>query len=412
MESIIVQKYGGSSVETIKKIKNVAKRIIETKLIGHSVIVVVSAMGSTTNSLVSMANEISDNLSPREMDMLLSTGEQVSISLLAMAIQSMGHDAVSLTGPQCGVLTYNDHNKARIKNINLDRLMHELSQQKIVIVAGFQGKNECGDIVTLGRGGSDTSAVALAAALKAERCEIYTDVDGIYTSDPRIVPRAKFLNQISYDEMLELASLGAKVLHPRSVEIARNYGVELVVRSSFNNNMGTQVKELDSLEKAMVRGVTLDNNIVKISILEVPDKPGIAYNLFSRLAQASISIDMIIQNVNRNLVNDISFSVKNEDLQAALKITRDVCKEINAQDVIYDESVVKLSIVGTGIMGNSEVITLFFNTLYNLNINLIMISTSEIKISCIIDEEKSLQAINELHSKFQLDKQHYDNKAV
>jgi len=412
MESIIVQKYGGSSVETIKKIKNVAKRIIETKLAGHSVIVVVSAMGSTTNSLVSMANEISDNLSPREMDMLLSTGEQVSISLLAMAIQSMGYDAVSLTGPQCGVLTYNDHNKARIKNINLDRLMHELSQQKIVIVAGFQGKNECGDIVTLGRGGSDTSAVALAAALKAERCEIYTDVDGIYTSDPRIVPRAKFLNQISYDEMLELASLGAKVLHPRSVEIARNYGVQLVVRSSFNNNMGTQVKELDSLEKAMVRGVTLDNNIVKISILEVPDKPGIAYNLFSKLAQASISIDMIIQNVNRNLVNDISFSVKNEDLQAALKITRDVCKEINAQDVIYDESVVKLSIVGTGIMGNSEVITLFFNTLYNLNINLLMISTSEIKISCIIDEEKSLQAINELHSQFQLDKQHYDNKAV
>jgi len=412
MESIIVQKYGGSSVETIKKIKNVAKRIIETKLVGHSVIVVVSAMGSTTNSLVSMANEISDNLSPREMDMLLSTGEQVSISLLAMAIQSMGYDAVSLTGPQCGVLTYNDHNKARIKNINLDRLIHELSQQKIVIVAGFQGENECGDIVTLGRGGSDTSAVALAAALKAEICEIYTDVDGIYTSDPRIVPRAKFLNQISYDEMLELASLGAKVLHPRSVEIARNYGVQLVVRSSFNNNMGTQVKELDSLEKAMVRGVTLDNNIVKISILEVPDKPGIAYNLFSKLAQASISIDMIIQNVNRNLVNDISFSVKNEDLQAALKITRHVCKEINAQDVIYDESVVKLSIVGTGIMGNSEVITLFFNTLYNLNINLLMISTSEIKISCIIDEEKSLQAINELHSKFQLDKQHYDNKAV
>jgi aspartate kinase len=330
--------------------------------------VVVSAMGSTTNNLVRMANEVSNDVSPRELDMLLSTGEQISISLLAMTIQSMGYDAISLTGPQCGVLTYSNYNKARIKDINIERLMHELSQGKIVIVAGFQGKNESGDIVTLGRGGSDTSAVALAASVKAERCEIYTDVDGIYTSDPRIVPNAKLLNEISCDEMLELASLGANVLHPRSVEIARNYNVPLVVRSSFNNNIGTEVKALDTLEKAIVRGITLDNNIAKISILEVPDKPGIAYNIFSKLAEANISIDMIIQNVNRDLVNDISFSVKTEDLNAALKVTKDACKEINARAVVYDESVVKLSMVGTGIMGNSEAITLFFKTLYNLSL--------------------------------------------
>ena len=412
MEGIIVQKYGGSSVATIEKIKNVARRIIETKMLGYKVIVVVSAMGSTTNNLLSMANEISQDVSPREIDMLLSTGEQVTISLLAMAIQSMGHDAISLTGPQCGVHAHNNYSKARIKDINTDRLINELSKGKIVIAAGFQGENEYGDIVTLGRGGSDTSAVALAGAVNAEKCEIYTDVDGVYTSDPRIVPNAKLLNEISYDEMLELASLGAKILHSRSVEIARNYKVPLVVRSSFNNSPGTEVKELDNLEKAMVRGITLDRNIVKISILGVPDKPGIAYNIFSKLAESNIGIDMIIQNVNRDLINDISFSVKNEDFKQALQITEDICTEINAKGVIYDESVVKLSIVGTGIMGNSDVITLFFKTLYNLGINLKMISTSEIKISCIIDGEKSIQAMNELHNKFQLDKEGYDSKAV
>lgn len=412
MKDIIVQKYGGSSVGSTEKIKNVARRIIDTKNEGYSVVVVVSAMGSTTNNLINMANEVSNDISPREMDMLLSTGEQISISLLAMAIQSMGYDSISLTGPQCGVVTHNNYSKARIKNINIDRLMNELSKDKIVIVAGFQGENEVGDIVTLGRGGSDTSAVALAAAIKAKKCEIYTDVDGVYTSDPRIVPRAKLLSEISYDEMLELASLGAKVLHPRSVEIARNYNVPLVVRSSLNNNIGTEVKELGNLEKAMVRGITLDNNIAKISILEVPDKPGIAYNIFSKLAESNISIDMVIQNISRDLINDISFSVKSEDLKDALKVTKDICEEINAKEVIYDESVVKLSIVGTGIMGSSEVMSLFFKTLYELGINLKMISTSEIKISCIIDEELSVQAINELHNRFKLDNEYINNQAV
>lgn len=412
MKDIIVQKYGGSSVGSTEKIKNVARRIIDTKNEGYSVVVVVSAMGSTTNNLINMANEVSNDISPREMDMLLSTGEQISISLLAMAIQSMGYDSISLTGPQCGVVTHNNYSKARIKNINIDRLMNELSKDKIVIVAGFQGENEVGDIVTLGRGGSDTSAVALAAAIKAKKCEIYTDVDGVYTSDPRIVPRAKLLSEISYDEMLELASLGAKVLHPRSVEIARNYNVPLAVRSSLNNNIGTEVKELSNLEKAMVRGITLDNNIAKISILEVPDKPGIAYNIFSKLAESNISIDMVIQNISRDLINDISFSVKSEDLKAALKVTKDICEEINAKEVIYDESVVKLSIVGTGIMGSSEVMSMFFKTLYELGINLKMISTSEIKISCIIDEELSVQAINELHNRFKLDNEYINNQAV
>ncbi len=403
MEDIIVQKYGGSSLETIDKIKGVAKRIIETKLLGNSLIVVVSAMGKTTDNLISMASEICTKPAPREMDMLLSTGEQISISLLAMAIQCMGYNAISLTGSQCGILTYSDYNNARIENIDTKRLKDELSKDNIVIVAGFQGKNSDGDIVTLGRGGSDTSAVALAAAVKAKKCEIYTDVDGIYTTDPRIVPEAKLLKDISYDEMLELAKLGAKVLHPRAVEIARNFKVPLVVRSSLNNSEGTKVMEVVSMERAIVRGITLDNDIAKISILEVPDRPGIAYNIFSKICEANIGIDMIIQNVHRNSVNDISFSVKNQDLDKALQITKDICKEIDAKEVIFDDTVVKLSIVGTGIMGDPSVITLFFETLYNLGINLEMISTSEIKISCIINNDKSLEAMNVLHSKFKLD---------
>lgn len=412
MENIIVQKYGGSSLETIDKIKNVAKRIIETKLLGNSLIIVVSAMGKTTNNLINMASEICTEPVPREMDMLLATGEQISMSLLTIAIQSMGHNAISLTGSQCGIYTYSSYQNARIENIDTKRLKYELSKGNIVIVAGFQGKNECDDIVTLGRGGSDTSAVALAAAVKAKKCEIYTDVDGIYTTDPRLVSKAKLLNKISYDEMLELAKLGAKVLHPRAVEIARNFKVPLVVRSSFNNNIGTKITEVEGMERAMVRGITLDSDIAKISIIEVPDKPGIAYSIFSRLAEARVGIDMIIQNINRDLVNDISFSVKSEDFNKALYVTRNVCKEIDAKEVIFDDSLVKLSIVGTGIMGNSEVITLFFKTLYDLGINLHMISTSEIKISCIINKEKSLDAINELHAKFQLDKINFSSKAV
>lgn len=403
MEDIIVQKYGGSSLETIDKIKNVAKRIVKTKLSGNSLIVVVSAMGKTTDNLISMASEICAEPAPREMDMLLSTGEQMSMALLAIAIQCMGYNAISLTGSQCGILVYSDYSNARIGNIDTKRLKGELSKDNIVIVAGFQGANSDGDIVTLGRGGSDTTAVALAAAVNAKKCEIYTDVDGIYTTDPRIVHRAKLLKDISYDEMLELAKLGAKVLHPRAVEIARNFNVPLVVRSSLNNSEGTKVREIVSMEKAIVRGITLDKDIAKISILEVPDRPGIAYNIFSKICEANIGIDMIIQNVHRNAVNDISFSVKSQDLNKALKITKDICKEINAKEVVFDNTVVKLSIVGTGIMGDPSVIILFFETLYNLGINLEMISTSEIKISCIINDYKAEEAVNELHSKFKLD---------
>ena len=403
MEDIIVQKYGGSSLETIDKIKNVAKRIVKTKLSGNSLIVVVSAMGKTTDNLISMASEICAEPAPREMDMLLSTGEQMSMALLAIAIQCMGYNAISLTGSQCGILVYSDYSNARIGNIDTKRLKGELSKDNIVIVAGFQGANSDGDIVTLGRGGSDTTAVALAAAVNAKKCEIYTDVDGIYTTDPRIVHRAKLLKDISYDEMLELAKLGAKVLHPRAVEIARNFNVPLVVRSSLNNGEGTKVREIVSMEKAIVRGITLDKDIAKISILEVPDRPGIAYNIFSKICEANIGIDMIIQNVHRNAVNDISFSVKSQDLNKALKITKDICKEINAKEVVFDNTVVKLSIVGTGIMGDPSVIILFFETLYNLGINLEMISTSEIKISCIINDYKAEEAVNELHSKFKLD---------
>lgn len=403
MENIIVQKYGGSSLATIDKIKNVAKRIIETKLQGNSLIVVVSAMGETTDNLINMANEICTDPAPREMDMLLSTGEQVSISLLAMAIQCMGHNAISLTGSQCGILTYSQYNNARIENINTKRLKDELTKDNIVIVAGFQGQNNLGDIVTLGRGGSDTSAVALAAAVKAKQCEIYTDVDGIYTTDPRIVPKARLLKCISYDEMLELAKLGAKVLHPRAVEIARNFGVPLAVKSSLNNSEGTKVRGAVNMEGAVVRGITLDSDIAKISVLEVPDRPGIAYSVISQICEADIGIDMIIQNVNRNVVNDISFSVKREDLNKALKTTENICKEIGAKEVTYDDNVAKLSIVGTGIMGDSKVITTFFETLYNLGINLEMISTSEIKISCIINKDKSVEAMNKLHTKFKLD---------
>ncbi len=404
MENIIVQKYGGSSLENIDKIKNVARRIIETKEEGNSLIVVVSAMGKTTDNLINMANEVCTDPTAREMDMLLSTGEQVSISLLAMSIQCMGHEAISLTGSQCGILTYSEYSNARIENINTGRLKDELSKDKIVIVAGFQGQNSSGDIVTLGRGGSDTSAVALAAAVGAKKCEIYTDVDGIYTTDPRVVPKAKLLKDISYDEMLELAKLGAKVLHPRAVEIARNFGVHLVVRSSLNKGQGTQVKEEVSMEGAVVRGITLDSDIAKISVLEVPDRPGTAYSVISKICDANIPIDMIIQNVNRNVVNDISFSVKKQDLKKAVKLTEEICEKISGKDVIYDEDVAKLSIVGTGIMGDPKVITTFFETLYNMGVNLEMISTSEIKISCIINKDKSVEAINELHDKFNLDK--------
>lgn len=400
MSDIVVQKFGGTSVGNAERIMNVAKRIIETKEKGNKVITVVSAMGDTTDELIDKAFEVSIRPSNREMDMLLSTGEQISISLLAMAIQSLGHKAISLTGPQAGIKTTDVHRNARISDIDTDRLEKELNENEIVIVAGFQGLDNSCNITTLGRGGSDTSAVALACALKANRCEIYTDVDGVYTTDPRIVFEAKKIDKISYDEMLELASLGAGVLHPRAVELARKYNLPIIVRSSLNNNPGTEVVEVSALEKAIVSGVTKDENIVKISVLEVPDRPGIAFGLFSALAKNNIFFDMIIQNVTQRNVNDITFTVASDDLNDALSVTSKVSDELGAKKVIYDESVVKVSIVGTGIAGSADIASAFFQTLSDLGINIQMISTSEIKISCIIDQEDGEKALKALHKRF------------
>ncbi|MDO5707338.1 MAG: aspartate kinase [Andreesenia angusta] len=400
MSNIIVQKFGGTSVGNAERIRNVAKRIIDTKRDGNKVVVVVSAMGDTTDELIEKAYDISIRPSNREMDMLLTTGEQISISLLAMAIQAFGEDSISLTGPQAGIQTTDVYKNARIAEINTDRLIKELEEHNIVIVAGFQGINSKGDLTTLGRGGSDTSAVALACALEAKKCEIFTDVDGVYTTDPRIVPEAKKIDKISYDEMLELASLGAGVLHPRSVELARKYNLPMVVRSSLNNNPGTLVVEVSALEKAIVSGVTKDDNIVKISVLEVPDRPGIAFQLFSALAKNNVFFDMIIQNVTQRNVNDITFTVASDDIKDALDVTSKVSEEMGAKKVIYDESVVKVSIVGTGIAGSADIASAFFQTLSDLGINIEMISTSEIKISCIIEQEKGEEALKALHKRF------------
>ncbi|MPW26912.1 aspartate kinase [Alkalibaculum sp. M08DMB] len=402
MSGLIVQKYGGTSVGNIERIKNVAKRVVNTKELGKKVVVVVSAMGDTTDDLVKMAYTISSKPTEREMDMLLSTGEQVSIAMLAIAIQELGHDVISLTGSQCGIMTSNRHSKARIDNINTTRISYELNQGKIIIIAGFQGINSEQDITTLGRGGSDTSAVALAAALKAEKCQIFTDVDGVYTADPRIVPDAKLIPAISYDEILELASLGAQILHPRAVELAGNYNVHLEVRSSFNENSGTIIEEDIDMEKVLIRGISLDENIAKISVLEVPDKPGIAFKLFSSLAGADIHVDMIVQNVTRSAVNDMTFTVAMDELQNAVNIAQEFAFEVDAQKVEYDKGVAKLSVVGTGVVANAEVASKFFEALYEMEINIQMISTSEIKISCIIDKEKGKEAMKYMHKKFDM----------
>ena len=402
MQDLIVQKYGGSSVANVERIKRVAGRIIETKEKGKKVVVVVSAMGDTTDDLIELAKKINDHPPSREMDMLLATGEQVSISLLAMAIQSLGHDVVSLTGAQCGIVTSNVHKRARINDIHTHRIEKELAAGKSVIVAGFQGINENKDITTLGRGGSDTSAVAVAAALKAELCEIYTDVDGVYTADPRIVEAASKIDEISYEEVLEMASTGAKVLHPRSVEMAEKFKVPLVVRSSYNYNEGTIIKEDVIMEKVLVRGVSLDENIAKISIFEVPDQPGIAFRLFSALAKSNIHVDMIVQNVNRTSVNDISFTIDVDELQEAVSVAQKFAFEVNAQKVEYDQGVAKLSVIGTGIVANAEIASKFFEALFELGINIQTISTSEIKISCLIDKERGKEAMVHIHKKFDM----------
>ena len=400
--SLIVQKFGGSSLANMQRVFNVARIVTQTYNQGHSVVVVVSAQGDTTDELLSKAYEINEEPSKREMDVLLSSGEQISMALLAMAIEKLGYHVVSLTGRQAGILTNSRYGSARIKSIETERLFKELDAKNIVIVAGFQGWNKYDDITTLGRGGSDTTAVALAASLHADVCEIYTDVDGVFTADPRIVGNPSKLRDISYDEMLELASLGANVLHNRSVEMAKKYGVKLVVRSSLNDSEGTVVKEVGSVEKMYVRGVSRDNDIARIAVIGIEDKPGMAFKLFSLLARERISIDVILQSIGRDDTNDISFTVKKADLQKSLGVIRENLGMLNAKEVKYSENYSKVSVVGAGMVNNPGVASMMFEALYDADINIHMITTSEMKISVLVDVEKAERAVNAIHDKFKL----------
>ena len=399
---LIVQKYGGSSVRDAERVMNVARRIVETYDNGNDVIVVVSAQGDTTDDLIAKAKEINTNPSKREMDMLLSSGEQISISLLAMAIEKLGKPVVSLTGWQAGFKTDSKYSLARIHKIDRERLQNELDKKKIIIVAGFQGINKYDDITTLGRGGSDTSAVALAAALHGDVCEIYTDVDGVYTADPRICKNAFKLEDISYDEMLELASLGANVLHNRSVELAKKYHVKLAVKSSLNKNEGTYVKEVDKVEKMLVRGVTRDNDCARIALCGVEDTPGKAYQVFALLSKHGISVDLIIQSIGNGVKKDISFTVTEGDLDNAVKVIEENKDELNIDDIKVRKDVSKVSIVGAGMVNNAGVATTMFEALYNANINISMIATSEIKISVLVDQKDAERAVEAIHDKFML----------
>lgn len=407
MRNLVVQKFGGTSVADTEKIKNVANSVIREKNLGNDVVVVVSAMGHTTDYLMKMAKDISEVPSSRELDMLLSTGEGVSIALLSMAIQAQGYDAVSMNAMQIGIITENVHNKARIIDIKTEKLNKFLSEGKIVVVAGFQGVTEDGEITTLGRGGSDTSAVAIAAALEAKRCDIYTDVEGVYTTDPRIVPNASKLEVVTYDEMLELASVGANVLHPRSVETAKQFNMPVRVRSSFNlSNMGTLIKgEYDDVEICRpVTGVAVDMSKLRIVVCDVPDEPGVAAKIFTTLADEHISVDTIIQSYARlhNNTNDIAFTINKTDLPRAMELFDKISDEIKADKIHIDDNIAKVSIVGAGMVDRPGVAATMFDTLANLNINIKMISTSEVKISCLVEAEVANDALKALHKAFNL----------
>lgn len=398
--SLIVQKFGGTSVANAERLFNVAGIITDAYKAGNQVVAVVSAQGDTTDDLIEKAKEINPDASKREMDMLLTTGEQISASLLAMAIEKLGYPVVSLTGWQAGMKTDSNYGGARIKTIDAERLQMELDKRNIVIVTGFQGINRYDDITTLGRGGSDTSAVAIAAACHADLCEIYTDVDGVYTADPRIVPDARKLDEISYDEMLELASLGANVLHNRSVEMAKKYNVNLCVRSSLTRAEGTIVKEGIAVEKMLVRGVTRDNDVARIALLDIEDTPGKAFQIFSLLAKYNINVDLILQSIGRQNVKDISFTVSQGNLALALEKLEANKDAIGYQDIKYSDKVSKVSIVGAGMVTNAGVAARMFEALYEAHINIHMIATSEIKVSVLIDEENAEQAVKVIHNKF------------
>jgi len=403
---IIVQKYGGSSLADAGKIKNVARRIVARKEQGNEMVVVVSAMGKTTDQLIDLAHQLSDTPEDREMDVLMSTGETVSSTLMVMALHAMGHDAISLSGGQAGIRTDRVHRKARIMSIKPKRVHAELDRGRVVIVAGFQGltQDADADITTLGRGGSDTTAVALAAALGGETCEIYTDVEGVYTADPRIVPEARKLDEISYDEMLELASVGAKVMHSRAVEVGGVYNIPILVASSFKEASGTLIHGGVSVEQfKKVRGIAHDLDVAKVTVRHVPDQPGIAAAIFEPLTEAHVSVDTIVQNASEEKLTDLTFTVSRTDLRKALSVIEKTAKEIGAREVVSDEKLGKVSIVGTGMQSAPGYASRMFRTLSDAGINIDMISTSEIRITCIVEEDRVKDAVKALHKAFALD---------
>ncbi len=400
---LIVQKYGGTSVGDLDRIDNVAKRVAKTKFKGSDVVVVVSAMSGETNKLIEYAHHFSKNPSKREMDMLLSSGERVTASLLAIALQEMGLGAVAMTGRQAGIQTDSKHTYARIESINTDAMRAELDKGNIVIIAGFQGINKEGSVTTLGRGGSDLSAVAIAGALNADACEIYSDVDGVYTTDPRIEPKAKKLDFISYDEMLELSSLGAKVLQNRSVELAKKMGVRIVAKSSFSDSEGTIIaEESEEMEEVLVSGIALDRNQARVSLREVSDRPGVAAEIFTKLAESQINVDMIIQNASTDGTTNLGFTVPQSELEAAKQVIASFDHDIGSVD--FDENICKVSVVGVGMKSHSGVASTAFTALADANINIEMISTSEIKVSMVIDEKYGELAVRVLHEAYELDR--------
>lgn len=398
---LIVQKFGGSSVANAEKVMNVAKIVTDTYREGNDVVVVVSAQGDTTDDLIAKANEINPKASKRELDMLMTAGEQISIAVLAMAIEKLGFPVISLLGWQAGFNTNSTYGSARIKSIQTNRLRAEIGRRNIVIVAGFQGLNKYDDITTLGRGGSDTSAVALAAALHADRCQIYTDVDGVYTADPRKVPDAKKLAEITYDEMLELATLGAQVLNNRSVEMAKKYNVELEVRSSLQSQVpGTIVKEVAKMEKMLVRGVTKDTDVTRVSVIGIPDVPGIAFKIFSKLAAKNVNVDIILQSIGRDGTKDITFTVSRANEELVKEILSTSFAELEGKEIKTDHNVAKISVVGAGMETHPGTASKMFEALYEIDVNIQMIATSEIKISVLIDEKDADRAVAAVHKAF------------
>ena len=398
--SLIVQKFGGSSVANAERVMNVASIVTDTYAKGNDVVVVVSAQGDTTDDLIEKANEINPKASKREKDMLLAAGEQISISLLAMAIEKLGYHAVSLLGWQAGFNTTSAHTSARIRKVEPDRIKKELDKKNIVIVAGFQGISKYGDITTRGRGGSDTSAVAIAAAMHADLCQIFTDVEGVYTADPRKVKNAKKLQEISYDEMLELATLGAQVLNNRSVEMAKKYNIELEVLSSMTKASGTIVKEKTKMEKMLISGVAKDTDVARISVMGVPNIPGLAFKMFSKLSAKDINVDIILQSIGHDGKKDISFTVAKNRGEEAVALMKEYTENLGAEEILYDDKVAKISIVGAGMESHAGVATKMFEALYDAQVNIQMISTSEIKVSVLIDSADADKAVSAIHSKF------------